>query len=117
MDKDVQPGKWDTAVGGHLDAGESFEKAVRRELAEELGFTEDIELEHLFDSKIRNEIESENVRVYSITHPGPFAYQKEEIDEIRFWTADELKTAISETPEAFTPNLLDELEKLEFLDV
>ena len=22
MDKDIQPGKWDTAVGGHVDFGE-----------------------------------------------------------------------------------------------
>ena len=25
MNKDIQPGKWDTAVGGHLAPGESFE--------------------------------------------------------------------------------------------
>ena len=36
MNKDIQPGKWDTAVGGHIDYGESVEEALRREVREEL---------------------------------------------------------------------------------
>ena len=32
------PGKWDTAVGGHIDYGELLETALFREAAEELGF-------------------------------------------------------------------------------
>ena len=35
--KDIQPGRWDTAVGGHLDLGESVDMALRREAREELG--------------------------------------------------------------------------------
>jgi len=35
--KDIQPGKWDTAVGGHVDPDESIEEALRREAREELG--------------------------------------------------------------------------------
>ena len=29
--KDIQPGKWDTSVGGHVDLGESVEMALKRE--------------------------------------------------------------------------------------
>ena len=112
MDKDIQPGKWDTAVGGHLDAGENFEMAVQRELAEELGVTENIELKYLFDSKIRNDIESENTRVYSIVHPGPFNFQKEEIECVKFWEICELRKAIAENPDIFTPNVIVELKRL-----
>lgn len=112
MDKDVQPGKWDTAVGGHVDLGEDFESAVKRELAEELGVDEDVEFKYLFDSKIRNEIESENVKVYSIIHPGPFNFQQEEIEEVRFWEICELRKAISDTPHIFTPNVIMELLRL-----
>ena len=35
MNKDIQPGKWDTAVGGHIDYGESVEEALRREVREQ----------------------------------------------------------------------------------
>lgn len=35
--KDIQPNKWDTAVGGHVDLGENMETALRREALEELG--------------------------------------------------------------------------------
>lgn len=37
--KDIQPGKWDTAVGGHIDYGEDTADAIRREIREELGLT------------------------------------------------------------------------------
>ena len=113
--KDIQPGKWDTAVGGHLDSGEDYETAAKRELAEELGINDDkIKLNFLFDSKIRNEIESENVRVFSIIHDGPFKFAEDEIDEIKFWNANQLDTAM-ETG-IFTPNLEIELKKLRDLD-
>ena len=38
--KDIQPGKWDTSVGGHIDLGESVDIALRRETQEELGITD-----------------------------------------------------------------------------
>ena len=38
--KDIQPGKWDTSVGGHVDYGEDIETALLREAREELGITD-----------------------------------------------------------------------------
>ena len=38
MSKDLLPGRWDTAVGGHVDYGEGLEEALYREASEELGF-------------------------------------------------------------------------------
>ena len=32
--KDIQPGKWDTSVGGHIDLGENVEMALKREVKE-----------------------------------------------------------------------------------
>jgi len=115
-DKDIQPGKWDTAVGGHLSSGEDHGEAVLRELREELGVAADpSELESILEMEIRNEIESENVRVYSLVHPGPFDFQEEEISEVRFWGIRELREAIAREPEIFTPNFIEEFGRLEMI--
>ncbi len=110
MSKDIQPGKWDTAVGGHLDPGEDFEAAARREMREELGLDENLPLRLLFDSRIRNDIESENVRVFAATSEGPFDFCRNELDEVRFWTEAELRD--ESNCREFTPNLIDELKQL-----
>ena len=85
-DKLIQPGKWDTAVGGHLECGESFESGALRELREELGVNGSVVLEKLFDGKIRNDIESEDTRVFGAILAGEFDFQKSEIAEVRFFT-------------------------------
>src|SRR5260370_24452258 len=41
--KDVFPSHWDVCVGGVVAAGESFDAAARREVAEELGLNLDPE--------------------------------------------------------------------------
>ena len=40
MHKDIQPGKWDTAVGGHVDYGEDVVSALFWEAREALGVEE-----------------------------------------------------------------------------
>ncbi|MBR7139682.1 MAG: NUDIX domain-containing protein [Lentisphaeria bacterium] len=110
LTKRIQPGKWDASVGGHLAAGEDYLTGARRELAEELGLPEDTPLEHLFDVEIRNEIESEDARVFKAFSEGPFDFQKEEIDEVRFFSEEELTS--SEWRQRFTPCLIGELERL-----
>ncbi|HBC89189.1 MAG TPA: NUDIX hydrolase [Lentisphaeria bacterium] len=110
MNKDIQPGKWDTAVGGHLMPGEDFETAARREMKEELGMPPNLPLKHLFESKIRNKIESENTSVYSTVYEGPFDFPKDEIDDVKFWTVLELRNGM--TKDYFTENLKTELGKL-----
>lgn len=109
--KDIQPGKWDTSVGGHLMQREDFESAARREMEEELDIPRSLPLRHLFDLKIRNNLESENVRVFTLTYPGPFNYSKEEISEIKFWTLSEVRGEM-QTGDIFTPNLIEELKGL-----
>ena len=110
LTKDIQPGKWDTAVGGHLALGEDYETGARRELAEELGVTAPAKLTYLFDGRIRNDIESEDVRVFGLRMAEGFTFQKSEIDAIRFWDAKELFDP--ENRRDFTPNLCAELDEL-----
>ncbi len=108
--KDIQPGKWDTAVGGHLAAGESEACGVRREAYEELGVDVVEGPEYLFDMRIRNRIESENVKVYRMTHDGPFHPPAEEIAALEFWSPQRLRETSGSG--LFTPSLEKELSLL-----
>ena len=103
--KDIQPGKWDTSVGGHLDPGESYHAAAVREMYEELG-VEGVPLTQLYPSKIRNRIESENIMTFMTIYSGPIVFAADEIDEVRFWTAEEIAAALGSG--CFTPNFEEE---------
>ena len=85
-------------------------KTLRRELAEELGVTGKVELKELFDMELRNDLESEDIRVFGLWVGGPFKYQREEIDEVRFWSAKALFEPGNQV--LFTPNLVRELDML-----
>lgn len=91
--KDIAPGKWDTSVGGHVDAGEEFDAAARRELKEELG-VEGVELERLYEFKYRSERESEDVRTYRLVYDGEVKPQRFEIEKVREWTVAEVDAAV-----------------------
>ena len=100
------------AVGGHVDSGETPDQAAIREMREELGMPADVPLKKLFQLKVRNDIESENVQTYSTVSDGPFQIQKQELDEVRFFSFDELRILLEKQPEQFTPLLIRELRVL-----
>ncbi len=109
--KDIQPGKWDSAVGGHLQPGEDFHAAALREMAEEIGVNAEAgQLNVLFDMSICNQLESEVARVFAITCDGPFTAPADEIDELRFWSWPDINAANGTG--VFTPNLENELALL-----
>jgi len=109
----VQPGKWDTSMGGHVAAGENPEKAALRELSEELGIPSPIHLTFLHKYRHSNDYESELVSTWITLWDGGFQLQKSEISEGRFWELKEidLLAATAENPGLFTPNFLDELRR------
>ena len=78
--KDIQPGKWDTAVGGHVDLGESVDMALKREVREELGITDFIP-EHLTSYVFESARERELVFVYKTVYDG-------DIHPAMSWMAD-----------------------------
>ncbi len=93
MTKDVAPGKWDTSVGGHVSPNEDLIESAKREMYEELGIISD-DIKPLYSYIHSNDYESELVYTFACVHDGPFSYNKDEIDEVRFWGIQEIKNAI-----------------------
>ena len=93
MTKDVAPGKWDTSVGGHVSPREDLLDSAKRETEEELGFIPG-KVEFLYSYTHSNSYESELVYTHSCAHNGPFSFSREEIDEVRFWSMQEIRDAI-----------------------
>ena len=110
MSKEIQPGKWDTAVGGHVDDGETIEEALRREVREELGIS-DFEPQHLFTYLFQSSIEREMVHAYRTTYEGTIVVDPVEIDEGRYWTIEEIQSHLGMG--VFTPNFEQEFAKLQ----
>ena len=109
MHKQIQPGKWDTAVGGHVDAGESIEKALQRETSEEIGlqqFKAQFVKKYVWESSVEREL----VFVFKTHHKGPFRLAEDEVDELRFWAPDEILANLGKG--VFTPNFEHEYKTL-----
>lgn len=101
--KKIQPGKWDTSVGGHIMAGENLEDALRRETLEELGLQLDMQkVEEITSYIYESEVEKEYIHSFLYRADGPFSYQEEEIDSIAFYTMPALEKLINE--DKTTPN-------------
>lgn len=102
--KDIQPGKWDTAVGGHVDFGENVDMALRRETREELGltdFTPELVKSYVFESDREREL----VSTFRTTVNPDDVHPSDELDGGRWWTQEELAAS----PTDLTPNLRHEL--------
>jgi len=95
--KDVYPGYWDVTVGGVVGAGEDYDYAARRELAEEIGVECGV-VEPLFDVRFQDPSTQLIGRAYLARHDGPVRLQVDEIAYGSFVALAEAERIIRDEP-------------------
>lgn len=108
--KDIQPNKWDSSVGGHIDLGETPEIAATREAREEIGL-QSLTIHYIQKHVIETDVERElTFCFYAITDEKP-QIDMNEVTDGRFWSINEIENQLNK--DIFTPNF--ELDFKSFL--
>ena len=108
----IQPGKWDTAVGGHISAGEILEQALKKEAFEEICL-KDFSAKLYKTYKWESEVEAELVYMFATYDFKNVGVQSDEVDEVRFWTKNQIENNLGKN--IFTPNFEMEFQLLKEL--
>lgn len=109
LKKDIQPGKWDTAVGGHVSYGETLMEALYREAFEEVGLN-DFNPVYLHSYVFESEVERELVNVFAAVGRYELKPDGDEVEEGRFWDMDEIEENFGKS--LFTPNFEGEFVRI-----
>ncbi|MBN2682006.1 MAG: NUDIX domain-containing protein [Bacteroidales bacterium] len=107
--KEIQPGMWDTAVGGHVAFGENIEQALKREAKEEIGL-ENFNASLLSNYKWETEVEHELVFMFLTKHDGRLFPNPQELEEGKYWTKKQIEANLGGG--VFTPNFEKEYKIL-----
>ena len=100
--KNHDPGKWGPAVAGTVEEGESYEDNIKKEAFEEIGLT-GIEFEKWICRRNRGEHNyfSQQFRAIVDKKIEDFTIQEEEVEQIKWFSKDEINELFNEKPEMF----------------
>lgn len=107
--KDAHPSAWDSSAAGHLDAGESYEQSVVRELDEELGI-------QLQDGAVPEEIATlpataatgwEHVKLYRVQTGQKLRYPRSEIETGGYFSLETIERWIERCPDDFASGFIE----------
>lgn len=104
--KKREPGLWGPAVAGTVEEGETYESNIIKEAAEEIGLTNFLPKE---EKKVRRSTSHEYFNQwFSAQIDSEYIFRKkdDEVDEVRWFTKDEVLEFYKENPEKFVPSFI-----------
>ena len=100
--KDEYPLCYTSSASGHVDTGESYDEAARRELLEELGLTGP--LEFLVKLPAGPQTANEHTVLYRTDcDPGDVEYDRTEIASVEFCSLETIREMLAREPQRFSP--------------
>jgi isopentenyl-diphosphate delta-isomerase len=103
--RERNPGRWGSSVAAYLFAGESYEEAARRRLAEELGLEGD--LIPIGKMRMVDKRSLKFVELYALEDGPAEISEPEHIAELRYWDQAVLDVAVESSSAIFTPTFLN----------
>ncbi len=95
LKSDIEAGKWDAAVAGHIHFGEGIEQAVIRESQEEINFKPDF-LDLLEKRVFKAPTSTALMFVFITQTEQQIIPNKKEVEDARFFTYDQMKVLQNE---------------------
>lgn len=108
------PGKWDQSAAGHVDDGEDYLEAAKRELMEEVGIggVELVEVGKFYQDEIDEDgkVKKRFNMLYEAEYDGEVNFDDGEVSEVRWINMDELKQWIEKKPKDLTQGFIDSVK-------
>ncbi len=112
----TSPNLWDKSAGGHVDEGEDYVNAAKRERKEELGI-HNLKLKEVGKFFLREIDEKGRMKnrfhmLYKTEYDDQISFDKNDVAEIKWISPDELKKWINKRPEDFVESSLKQMKVL-----
>lgn len=103
------PGRWDSSAAGHVDEGEDYLMAAKRELLEEVGVSCTLitEITKLYTEDVDDDVTRKRFNMlYKATFDGDLRFYDNEVSETMWIDPHKLDNWMARRPQDFTQGLL-----------
>jgi isopentenyldiphosphate isomerase len=112
--KKLLPDRWDASVGGHVDEGEDYPEAAKREMEEEIGVS-DVPLTEIGSSYCEESFGGFSLKRFYKVYRGfikgtPEKLETGGVDEVKWFTLENARKLAAEYPGDVAPGLREAMK-------